>query len=77
MHRAVLKNANFADLNVGVSSLYLLAAPSTSEAARAEVAERTADGEGLSDDLAAIAGTLSTKAPRLVALRQCFGSTSK
>jgi hypothetical protein len=42
------KSANFADLNLPVSGLYLLAAPSTPEAARAEVIELAENGEALS-----------------------------
>ena len=34
------KSANFADLSLPVSSLYMLAAPSTPEEARAEVIQR-------------------------------------
>jgi hypothetical protein len=39
------KSKNFLDLNLPVSSLYLLAAPSTREAARNEIAERAKGGE--------------------------------
>src|SRR5260370_41242286 len=39
------KSKNFLDLNLPVSSLYLLAAPSTPEAARNEIAERAKGGE--------------------------------
>jgi hypothetical protein len=42
------ESANFADLSIPVSSLYLLAAPSTPEPARAEVLERAEAGEQLS-----------------------------
>ena len=40
-------SANFADLGIDVSSLYLLAAPSTPEKARAEVLRRAEAGGGL------------------------------
>jgi Protein of unknown function (DUF3102) len=42
------KSRNFRDLNIGVSSLYLLAAPSTPQAARNEVVARAEAGETLS-----------------------------
>jgi hypothetical protein len=44
LHR---KNANFADLSLPVSALYLLAAPSTRDAAIAEAAWRAGKGEGV------------------------------
>jgi hypothetical protein len=43
-----LKSPNFGDLGIGVSSLYLLAAPSTPEEARTEIIERAEKGEHLS-----------------------------
>jgi len=42
------KSAKVADLRLDVSSLYLLAAPSTPQEARAEVLDRIAAGEGFS-----------------------------
>jgi hypothetical protein len=39
------KSSNFEDLNLPVSSLYLLAAPSTPEEVRTEVLDRAAKGE--------------------------------
>src|SRR5262249_4696146 len=42
------KSANFADLKLPVSALYLLAAPSTSEKVREEVLERAKAGEAMS-----------------------------
>jgi hypothetical protein len=42
------KTANFADLNLPVSGLYLLAAPGTPEEARDEVVARAENGEALS-----------------------------
>jgi hypothetical protein len=39
------KSENFSNLNLPVSSLYLLAAPSTEETARVEVIERASSGE--------------------------------
>jgi hypothetical protein len=41
-------SVNFADLNLPVSSVYVLAAPSTPEAARTEILERVAAGEQVS-----------------------------
>jgi hypothetical protein len=41
------KNRNFRDLNIGVSSLYLLAAPSTPDEVREAVVERSERGETL------------------------------
>src|SRR5262249_47237592 len=41
------KSANFADLDLPVSALYLLAAPSTPEAAKTEILERAKAGESL------------------------------
>jgi Protein of unknown function (DUF3102) len=41
------KSANFADLNLNISSIYLLAAPSTSKKARDEVLHRAEGGESL------------------------------
>jgi hypothetical protein len=43
-----LKSANFADLNLPVSALYLLAAPSTPDTALVAVAVRAGTGNGLS-----------------------------
>ncbi len=43
------KIVNLTNLNIGVSSLYLLAAPSTPEDARIEVIERIGDGEPLTN----------------------------
>jgi Protein of unknown function (DUF3102) len=45
---AQTKSANFTDLNLPVSTLYLLAAPSTPEAARTEILERVGAGEQVS-----------------------------
>lgn len=45
VHTASLKSAKFADLNVPISGLYLLAAPSTPEEARAEVIEKAERGD--------------------------------
>jgi DUF3102 family protein len=39
------KSAKFADLDIPISGLYLLAAPSTPEAARAEILDRAEQGE--------------------------------
>jgi hypothetical protein len=41
------KSANFADLNLSVSALYLLAAPKTPEQARQKIIERAEAGENL------------------------------
>ncbi len=46
------KTANFADLNIGASALYLLAAPSTPDAARDEALERAAAGETITHQAA-------------------------
>jgi hypothetical protein len=47
----VFKSANLADLgSIDVSGLYLVAAESTPEAARAEVLDRAANGEALTHD---------------------------
>jgi hypothetical protein len=39
------KTENFSDLNIPLSSLYLLAAPSTPEKARTEIFDRATSGE--------------------------------
>jgi hypothetical protein len=44
---ARFKSANFADLVIATSALYLLSAPSTSEAARLEAMERAKSGEAI------------------------------
>jgi hypothetical protein len=44
---ARLQSANVADLGIEVSSLYVLASPSTPEAARAEVLRRADEGESV------------------------------
>jgi hypothetical protein len=46
------KNANFADLHIAPSALYLLAAPSTPEAARLEALERAEAGEAITHSAA-------------------------
>ena len=43
-----LKTANFADLEIGVSAVHLVAAPSTPEEARIEILERAEAGEQVS-----------------------------
>jgi Protein of unknown function (DUF3102) len=48
VHSMVAKNGNFPDLNLPVSGLYLLAAPSTPEEAREAVIARAESGERLS-----------------------------
>lgn len=48
VHEAALKSAKLADLEISVSGLYLLAAPSTPDEARAAVIERAEAGEQLS-----------------------------
>jgi hypothetical protein len=45
VHEVATKSKNFLDLNLPVSALYLLAAPSTPEEARAEVIARAEAGE--------------------------------
>ncbi len=47
VHAMVSKNAKFADLNFPVSSLYLLAKPSTTEEAKTEIIGRAKAGEKL------------------------------
>jgi hypothetical protein len=44
------KSANFADLQIDVSALYLIAAPSTPEPARKEVVRRAENGEAVSHE---------------------------
>jgi hypothetical protein len=48
VHEMVTKSVKFTDLDLPVSGLYLLAAPSTPEEAREAVIERAANGEALS-----------------------------
>ncbi|MFK0730095.1 MAG: DUF3102 domain-containing protein [Gloeotrichia echinulata HAB0833] len=43
-----LKSVNFTDLNISASALYMIAAPSTSKDARAEVLRRAVMGENIS-----------------------------
>jgi DUF3102 family protein len=47
VHELAAKNANFANLSLPVSGLYLLAAPSTPDEARAKVIEQAKDGKAL------------------------------
>jgi hypothetical protein len=47
VHELAAKSANFADLTIDASSLYLLAAPSTPDEAREAVIERSERGETL------------------------------
>jgi len=62
---ASARSENFADLDLPVSGLYLLAQPSTSEAIRDDVLGRAAAGEALSyaDIRREITGESSTAAP--------------
>jgi hypothetical protein len=48
LHELSLKSANFADLDLPLSALYLLAAPSTPDTALVAVAARAGKGNGLS-----------------------------
>lgn len=48
VHEMATKSVKFTDLNLPVSGLYLLAAPSTPDEAREAVIERAANGEALS-----------------------------
>ena len=63
------KCANFADLNLPVSTLYLLAAPSTPDPVRDEVLERAAAGEHVSPaqvkEMKAEAKRTETRTPEL------------
>jgi hypothetical protein len=47
VYEVSLKSENFSDLSLPISSLYLLAAPSTPEAVRQDVIDRVASGEEL------------------------------
>jgi hypothetical protein len=65
VHAMVGKSPNFGDLNLPVSGLYLLAAPSTPEEARAEVIERAEQGEALSvSDVKRSSTMLDHRGPR-------------
>lgn len=46
------KNVNFTDLNLSLSAIYLLAAPSTPDSARVEALSRASQGESISFTLA-------------------------
>lgn len=46
------KNVNFTDLNLSLSAIYLLAAPSTPDSARVEALSRASNGESISFTLA-------------------------
>ena len=45
----ISKSAKFADLDIPVSGLYLLAAPSTPDEVRSDAIDRAANGETLAD----------------------------
>jgi Protein of unknown function (DUF3102) len=62
VHDMVGRSEKFSDLDLPVSSLYLLAAPSTPEAARTEVIERIEAGEQLKhDDVKAVIANTKVK----------------
>ena len=62
VHELAGKSDNLSDLEIGVSSLYLLAAPSTPEEVRQAVIERAAHGERMSvKDVKKLIGEVSNK----------------
>jgi Protein of unknown function (DUF3102) len=82
------KSANIADLAIGVSSVYLLAAPSTPEQARVEVLRRAEAGEALSraeikrmidetSKLRAAGGTAKRRSSTKEIIKECYGDFAR